>query len=87
MGVVINKGKGGGNEILSLQKRECGNSLSHAEGGRGPKGFEVVSTWELEVLAIWKVPVSTSVHFFKVGAQNVLSCFEGGGGAQTILDL
>ena len=42
-------------EVLPLQKRGGGGkSFSCAEvgGGGGTKGFEVVLTWELEVLAI-----------------------------------
>ena len=42
-------GGGGASAVLPQQKKGGGGSLSHAEGGRGTKGFEVVLTQELEV--------------------------------------
>ena len=48
-------------EVLTLQKRGGGRtSFRHAEeGGGGTTSFEVVLTWELEVLAIGAQKVST----------------------------
>ena len=37
---------------LGKEKKGGGEGFTHAEGGGGTKGFEVVSTQELEFLAI-----------------------------------
>ena len=58
----------GASEVLHLQKRWgwAEKSFSHAEGrgggGEGTNSFEVVLTWELEVLAIVKRGGATSFH-------------------------
>ena len=57
--------------------------FSHADGG-GTKGFEVVFTWKLEVLAILKLgrggERKKNPLFKEGGGQKVLSCLDGGGG-------
>ena len=61
-------------------------SFSHAEGGWGAQtSFEVVLTWELEVLAIL-MEGTKSVHPLKKGGggHKVLPCLEEGG--QKVLD-
>ena len=45
-------GGGGVSEVLPLQKGEVEKVLAVLKGGGGTTSFEVVSTWELEVLAI-----------------------------------
>ena len=63
MGGYKTAGGGGGSEFLPLQKGGGGGkSFSHAKGGW--RSFEVVLTWELEVLAI---------------VMGILPCLEGRG--------
>ena len=49
----------------------------------GTKSFEVVLTWELEVLAILMGGGRKKFPPFKRGVQKVLPCLEGGGGAKS----
>ena len=59
---------GGACEVLPRQK-----------GGWGTKCFEVVLTWEIEVLAIaMEGGGAKSFHPVKGGTQKVLPCLEGG---------
>ena len=61
-------GRGGASEVLPLPKGGSRNSsFSHAEAG-GTQGFEVVLTWELEVLAIL-MGGTTSFHPLKGGGR------------------
>ena len=53
MGRGATKPQGGTSEVLPLQKRgERKKVLAVLKGGGGTTSFEVVLTWELEVLAI-----------------------------------
>ena len=51
-GLVTNYGEGGATKWQVKQKRGGGNVLAVLKGGWGTTSFEVVLTWELEVLAI-----------------------------------
>ena len=86
-GLVINYGEGGYKTGGGTKKGGAGKGLSHAEeggGGGGGTSFEVVLTWELEVLAILNGG-TTSFHPLKGGwgaIRFTLSRWgrEGGGG-------
>ena len=63
----LQNGRGGASEVLPLQKRgEAEKRFSRAEGGGGTTSFEVVLTWELEVLAIVMGGFAKSFHLLRL---------------------
>ena len=83
-GLQNGRGDGGGGQVKFYPYEKGGGGTKNVSGGEGAQSFEVVFTWELEVLAILKGD-RKNFPLFKRGVQKVVSCLEGGG-AQKVLD-